>query len=385
MAGQDGYGPVELADLVISARQAQPAGKTFDYLHRHDAPHSFELCKRLFRKERIDVRGGEQVANFVTYRDYGTAAFVLPGTTYQPGVVNVLAKAHVGWAHANSNWSILDEEVLGCRNPEKLVSLVQARRTVAQMDQALLIENELWAAPDVASATQPRTLLFYLVPILGTQVTDTGSHGCDVAGAWQGGCPTGYGDVNAIDPGAYVATTGWDDETYKRWRSYNFRWDNANGVWTETNEERLGWAFEFLQFETPPTVEQLNDTPFRDLRLYTNRTSRSSIWRASKRQNDQVGWDLARGQTGTTFRGLPFVWQRQLDTYTAFAGFYPTVLVNWTFGGVCVRESRFFLERTFAGDKYLPDMTTTHVDLSYQPWVRNRQLFGAMGSYVEAA
>ena len=380
----DGVLPSQMADVALSVIQAQPLGQNFDYLYAHDCPRSFELMKQLFPKGGdIQVGGGQEVANYVTYREYGTAAFVLPGQTYQPGIINVMKKASVGWAHTNSHWSVLDHEMLDCRDEEMLINFLGPRRAAAQVDQAMLIENELWAAYDSASETQPRTLPYYITPIDTLIVGDAGAYGnTDVAGAFQGGNASGASDTNGIDPGLYVDATGWDDETYKRWRNYNFQWSNSSGIWTDTDAERLGWAMDYMGFEAPPNATKLDDPQFSSRRLYTNKVTRQSTWRAAGQQNDQIGPDLAQYQGSVLFRMMPFIWQIQLDTYSAARGYFPTYLVNWNHIKPICKRGRVFLERPFAGDRYQPDTTTTHNDTTYQVWCHNRQLVGAVGSYV---
>jgi len=374
----------QFLDVVVSVRKAYPMMGSFDYLFDDDCPRKFELLQRLTRGDRVMVRGGQYVANHVVYRETGAAAFVLPAQTYEPGIENVLVEANVPWAHANTNWSIVDEEIRACREPEQLVGIIKPRRGAAKMDLAMLIEAHLWAAADATSKVLPLTVPYYVKPIHGDQVKDDGTYdsNCGVAGGFQGGVPTGYSDVAGIDPGAYVQGTGWDDNTYRRWRNYNWQWSNSSGLYTDTDEDRMGFAFDYMGFESPPMVNEIDTPAFQDTRMYTNRVTKQSMERRAKQQNDQVGFDLAHYQNHTLFRGLPLIWQNRLDTYDAARGYYPTYMLRWNFGGMAVRQGHVFVERTFGGDKYLPDVTTTHLDITYQMWCHNRQLFGAVGSYV---
>ena len=385
-----GLRAAQMLDVVTSVIDAHPLGNNFDYLFSKDCPRHFELLSSLARDKTM-IQGGQFVSNFVVYKETGTAAFVLPAQTYQPGITDVIKKVTIPWAHANANWSVIDEELLECRSEQQLLNILGPRRAATQMDLAMLIENEFWAAPDATTYSQglqPLTMPYWIVPMVNYQVGDTGTVGCDVAGAFQGGI-TGndesFTDVAGVDPGTYANTTGFDDNTYARWRNYTWLRTDSAGAWNDTDADRLGWAFEYMDFEVPPLATDIDKPQYRDRKIYVCKVAKQSMERATGNQNSQVGVDLSKYQGRTLFRSLPLTWQIQLDTASASRGAYPIYLTNWAHGRMIVRAGRNFVERSFPGDKYQPDTTTTHTDLSYQIWVPNRQLFGANGSYVAAA
>ena len=385
----DGLTPTQMADLIIAADAARPGAEKkpgFAYLQKATAPRRFELMNHAFPDHKLMVRGGEYIDDYVIYKENGTASYVLPGQLQTISSENVLLKLRMGWAHANAFWMIINEEVLACRGKQQIIDLVLARRVATQMDMAIMVEEQMWAAGDATSAVLPFTIPSHLPPITGYQVTDSGSFGMDLTGAFQATYASGFSDYLGADTGAHTATVGWSSETYKRLRSYNAVASNSAGEFTDTDEDRLGKMMDYLGFDVPFLVDIPKSANEQQQRLYVNYTSKQSMERKAKQQNDQVGSDLARYQGGTLFRGLEPIWQIQLDTASATArGTFPIYLINWAHGQPIVREGKFFRAQTFPAIAQQHDVTTTHLDLDYNFRVANRQQFGGVLSYVAAA
>lgn len=358
----------DMADVVIAVNDAFPSPGSFEYLFS-DAEYAWELINRLFQEKRILIKGGENISAYVVYREQGTAEFVEPTQTYQPGIVNVMKKVTIPWAHAHMHWSVVDEEIFACREPEEVVDIILPRRQSAQMGLALLIELQFYAAPDASDSKLPLTIPYWIVPITTTQV----AAGTTLDGAFQGANPTGYNDVAGLDA---------SDATYARWRNWNALWDNMSGEYTATNEKRMGRVFRHLNFQTPITVKDLEKPAFNFKRIHTNETTLESMEASAKAQNDNVGRDLARFQGATLFKGLPVAWIKALDTYSASRGYYPTFFLNTAKLRAVVRSGDFFRSKTFPANSIQPDLTTTHEDVSYNIWCPNRQAAGAVLSGV---
>lgn len=363
--------PTDMADVIIAVNHAYAPKNEFEYL-MDTGIHSFELVNRLFTREKIQVQGGEYISRFVNYRENGTAEFVAPAQVFAPGMVATLKKLTIPWRHAKAHYAVVREEMLACRDPEAMIEVIIPRRISTQVDQALLIETQLWAAPDATSEITPLTIPYYIKPITGAQVTT----GTTLDGEFQGQNPTGYLDVAGIDS---------SDPEYARWRNWNSQASNSSGEYAETDEERLGWTFENLNFEAPANAEELKLPAFNNRRMYTNGTTLRSMWRALRNQNDQVGWELGKGQGAVTFRGVPVKWQKQLDTYNAARGYYPTYLCNFSAMFPVIRAGDYFRQQTFPPSVYQPDVSVTYMDISYNLLCPNRQMVGAVHSYVAAA
>jgi len=370
----EGLTPAQMADLVISVTNAYPMKYSFEYL-RDASIHSFELMNRIFRDEKVMIQGGEYISTYVVYRENGTAEFVLPGKVYQPSITNVMKKVTIPWRHSHGHYSVLREELLGNRTPEKLVGIIKPRRQSTQYDMALLMEAQFWAGATAGSEVLPLTIPYFIVPITGAQVTT----GTTLDGDFQGENPTGFSDVSGLDA---------SNDTYSRWRNWNSQAATSTGAWTEVDEERMERTFLNLNFESPDNVEDLENKVFQNQKMYTNITTLLDMKRNAKQQNDQVGWDVSLdANKNVLWKGIRPKWQKQLDNanYSATRGYYPTYLVNYMAMFPVVREGEYFLEQTFAPDKSQPDMTTTHMDLSYNLLCSNRQSVGAVHSYVAAA
>ena len=357
----------QMADMLVATLAEYPPAKNFEYLFDTDI-HRFELLNRAMRKERQMVVGGKTINRFVNYRETGTAEFVQPAQTYQPSISATLVELNIGWRHGHGHFSVIRDEMQACRSTQQLIDLVAERRQVAEMDVALLIEKQ-FLAPYSASndSTHPYSLPYYLVPITSGQVSTA------PAGEHQGVHASGASDCAGIS-----ATT------YSRWRNWNAHWPNSTGEYTDTCEDRLGRMFRHLDFEAPWIASGIDSTRFMNKRIYINETTLMDMERKAKQQNDNVGSDLAKFQGATLFKGLPLIWLKPLDTYNAAYGYYPVIFVNWAHFKIAVREGDFFRTEVFPADKYQPDVTTTHMDVSYNTLCTNRQSCGGIISYITA-
>ncbi len=368
-----GLSATDMADLIISVNDNYPADGSFEDLF-DSSVHAFELINRIFTREKTSIQGGEYISRFVNYRENGTAEFVQPAQVYQPSISATLKKLTIPWRHAHDHYSIVREELLACREPEQLVNLVVPRRQSTQMALALLIEKRFFGAPDSTSEVLPLSIPYFVVPITTTQVAAATT----LAGAFQGANPVDLNAVAFSDCAAIDAS----DAIYARWRNWNAVSDNSTGDYTQTVEDRLGRMFRHLQFQVPATVEDLKKPAFDNKRVYINETTLQSMEKAAKGQNDQVGRDLAKFQGRTLWNSLPLIWIDALDTYSSTRGYFPVYLINYAHLYPVVRSGDFFRQQTFPADKYQPDVTTTHEDVSYNVLCDNRQGVGGVLSYV---
>ena len=264
----DGVQDAWQLDVINTTRNAilkSPEGqnmKGFAYLFAPTAPQEYEILGPILKNRKQVMQGGEAIDSYQIYREYGTAAFVRPGQTYQPSIQNVIVKSTVPWRYMNVNWSVLDDELQKNRGPEKLMPFLGARMTAAKQDAALLIENEFWANPSATSDTQPLTASYWIVPINAPQVYEydqTGAAGALALGVnkwgnWQGSLPSNgtFTDVGGVDPGgAYTYTSGFATSTYNRWRNWNAQWSNSGGNYTDIDGRNLGHAMDALQWKPP--------------------------------------------------------------------------------------------------------------------------------------
>ena len=398
----DGYAPEFFRDAVLFSRryaieQDRVKGQAdgFAYLFSSDTPNKWEFLGPLTQGRKLMVNGGTGIEWNTVYREYGSEQFVLPGKIYQPAIVNVGAQGSAPWRHAHLDYSFLRDEILTNRGKEKLAPIIRMRRTAAFMGMAKMIEAEWWADPSSTSDVQPLTQSYWAVPILGLQVTDSntavGTFGSNKWGAFQGGLPNNgdsYTSVGGMDPGGVYTgvTSGFASETYARHRNWNFTLSNTNGKITQTDCQNIGHAMDALDIDIPYIVPELTKAPYTMQRILTCQVIKDSFEQLAREGNDSTGLDVAKYQNQTVFRSLPLRRIKALDTAsTTYRGIHPIYINNWAHGHIVVREGEDFLEQTFGPDKYLPDMTTTEVDFTYQFVVSNRQQFAFIGSYVAAS
>ena len=371
MSGVNGLTAADLADLVTACNDNFPAEGSFEYLYDSTIPRNFEMLGRL-AKDKLVLRGGEYISDYVVYRENGTAQFVLPGQVTQPSITNVMKKVTIPWCHVNAHYSMVNEELRANVKPEAMVNIIKPRRASTQVDMATMIEKQWIGAYDSTDSKKPLTLSYWGVPITAAQVTT----GTTLNGAFQGQLGvTGATDIGGINPVTAA---------YARWRNWNAESSNSDGEFTLDDAERLGRMFDNLNFDTVPQVDDLKKPVYDNRRVYINYTTKLSMERRAAAQNDNLGADLAKYQNSTMFRGYPLVWLNQLDTYSAMWGYFPIIVTNWAYGQMVVREGVYFREETFAGDRFQHDMTTVHMDLDYQLRCTNRQQFVGVLSYVAA-
>ncbi len=358
----------DFSDLIIMVGDQHRPDKNFEYL-RDATVHSFELMNRLFKEKKVQILGGTQIERFVNIRENGSAQFVLPTQTYEPGMVATMENISVPWKQAHADWTIARFEVQSSRGPEEWASLVKSRRMTGQMDLSLLIETALWETYDSTSATSPFGIPYWVGPFESGQTA---------AGAFQSTGPYDNGTS------AYLTSVGGlSTSTAARWKGWTANWGNATGKWTATSRKRCGRMFRNLQFESPMLTTDLAKARFEALRLYTNQTVLEELEEAAIQQNDQVGGDLGRYQGRTLYRSLPINWQSQLDTADANArGANPFYMINFAYLYPVVRDGDFFRTQTFPAPQYQPDVVTSHIDISYNILSDNRQLAGGVISYV---
>lgn len=362
----------DYADAVNGVINHRPLGRNFEYLRNPSQPKPWILMEKLFGRgdgKRWTAQGGSQIEVDVVTQDGGTAAFVFADQTYQLTSRDFTAKATIPWRHVNAYYTVGREEIRICRGPEKLYdSVIAPKRLATQMNMASVIETELFAASDGTSSLSPLTIPYWVVPISTAQVAAL-TRTFQGAGTAYGTAPTTIGGL----------ATG----TYTRWKNYNDVRATSDGSWTDADNDRFCWMFDEMQFTVPPNVEVLKDTPFNMLAIYTDRTTKTSLERRAVQQNDNVGPDLAKYHGGTFLKNIPITRVVALDTASATArGTYPLYLINWAYGAPVIREGNFFREEAYPGTAEVPNLTTVHVDLSYNLLVTNRMLFGGMMSYV---
>jgi len=169
-------------------------------------------------------------------------------------------------------------------------------------------------------------------------------------------------------------------DTYSRWRNYNDTWDNSAGSITEDSITRMGTMFRHLDFSAPKYMSEIDQPPFKRLRLCACETILASAEKRARMQNDSIGADLGRYQGATVYKGHPFRWVEYLDNDST----YPLYMLNLEYWQMRVFEQKYFREDVPQRDVKQPDVFTTWIDLAYALVNTNRQLGGGVITYVAA-
>ena len=184
--------------------------KTLEYL----LPlHHFPVLDQMFEKNRVQVDSGTQIKRQLIYRENGSTQYINPGQVRTRSTIDVVTELTVPYACVEGDFSILEQEIRRNTGRAQLKKLASAKRVTALVDMYKSTEQRAWFLPDTSSNVYPWGFPYWIVPIHGDQVQDTGSYGSDVTGAFQGGIPSGFSDVAGIDPGAYSPGSGFDHAT----------------------------------------------------------------------------------------------------------------------------------------------------------------------------
>ena len=84
--------------------------------------------RRVFRKERRNVRSGDQIDFDLMVNHSGAAKFAGYYEVDAVNVVDVMAKGTVPWRHANTNFAYDLHEVDVNRDPARIIDILKVRR-----------------------------------------------------------------------------------------------------------------------------------------------------------------------------------------------------------------------------------------------------------------
>lgn len=295
---------------------------------------------------RMDVQtGGTRVEWDLMLNHSGASRHVGIGGQDAPVQMDVLDRATAPWRHTTTQWSQFQQILSMNRgNLEKIVDLELAHDKAALISLAVLMENTFWGAP-VSSTDEVTPYGFF------TWFPKSSSTG------FEGAFPSGF------------TTLGLDNE-HARWKHYVDAYTNA----TPDDLFYKTWlALERINFKNPvagiPNLDQGMDRA-----VYMNLPTHIAFARAAMNQNDNVGYDLARGHGVTTIRNNPLLIVPKLDDDTTD----PVLLCEWA-SFKCVALADWWLRRLTVNN--YPGQHTTDakfIDSTYQFICYNRRRNGVI-------
>jgi len=323
----------------------------------------YEAINNWFRKDKLQLDGGDRVTRYIQLGDTGNAAHVRLYESDTPNVANTDKEIKVEWTHARTSFSYDRIELaMNLGNKVRVYNYLKSRRMGAFREFADLLEEAAWTSP--TSATD-----------------DLNPHGIPSWLSWgtdnNTGDFTGYnghyndGSQTTYNVGNIASASGTND----RWASY---WADHNGNIDQSLLTMLSRAFRKCGFQAPlepGKIFQYNT--FGNFRLYSNDNVIGTLETLARNSDDRVGYDLGKYCGHTMYKGIPFVYVDILDTADT-----DTIMTDPIFGvnhdvfyPVVLKGEYFRIDKPRLNSAQ-PGVLTGYVDLTYAYICENRRQAG---------
>ncbi len=345
----------------------------------------YEVCNRLFAKDRVELQGGTALAKRVVLDKAGAAKHVRAYETEAVNVVNVVSNLRADWVRADTNWSIERGEMAMNRSgtskdgwSKGFIQLIKTRRQPAMVDLANEMEEKFWQVPGVDVDNLTPLGFPYWVPKLavGQAANAKGFYGGRYGGA--GGAFTSVGGIVPATAGDNtVAIAGGKP----LWRSYQCGYVSIN----DAAIKQMSEMFYKIQFRSPMMVKDLV-TPgaTRNNRIWLNTETLVDFEAFMRKSNDQIGSDLAKYMGLTSFKRQPLVPMVILDANGVgeVGEFDPVYFANLNAFRTYVLSDFYLVERQPIISPSNHNVFTTYVDLIYCYLAWSRRTQGVMNKVV---
>lgn len=300
----------EVVDFVNATLPYLDSGKFTDL---STDKQKFTALPMLMKKEKVDFQKGQSIRVNLLTGNNGSFRWVglYEQDTYND--VDVLKYGTAPWRHATWNWvldRVLDE--LNSGNNEQILKLMKVKKAAGWMSAAEGLESAFWSKP--TDSTDEKTiwgLRMYLVS--------------NSSAGFNGGNPSGF-------------TSGaiFDSTAVTRWKNYTDRYVNVSH---DDLVYRFRKACEQTKFESPISIGEARKVGIKKI-AYCNIDTWLDLQELMRRNNENLGSDLAKDEGMTTICGVPIKRVPHLDSDSQD----PVLGVNWdTFYPVAL-ESEFLYE-----------------------------------------
>jgi hypothetical protein len=314
----------------------------------------YEFCNRWLAKDRVDLRGGESIRRHVQLDSNGAAKFVRPYETMTANVAQLMSRIDLDWVYMTTDWSLERSEILRNRTGEgdksfsrQTYDLAKSREVDAMISLCNLAETSAWQVPAVDRDNLTWLGIPYWVPKLAAGQAAT------AAGFYGGMYSTDFTAVGGIIPATSGSNTTAIAGGKTLWRSYQAGYTLINDAWAK----QMSKAWYSINFKAPTQAADLMPgSPISNFRLYCNQPTLVDIEEYMRKQNDNIGSDVGKYLTETSFKRQPFIYIPVLDTTAGGGQYNPIYMLNHAYWKV------FGLQ----GD-YLT--RTEPMNSTSQPWV----------------
>ena len=279
------YETADLGDL-ITTTQKKKGRLRFTQIATDLQWH--EVFGRLLKRERVTLESGEGIQRNVMWDHSDSADVVGMFEDDQVSFKDVMTTFSVPWRHMRTFWLWERREMLMNRGPERIVSLMQARRVASMIALARKIEQLFWSSPPSSSDKKH----LFGVPYWITQNDTEG---------FYGGNHTNFAGGKG----------GLDADTYTRFKNYT-------GQYAEISKydliRKMRAAHVKCDWRSPIDIRDYRRGNGQRFRIYVPYNVISEIEEVGEKQNENLGRDIASMDGKMVFRGHPIVWVPYLDT-----------------------------------------------------------------------
>jgi len=341
----------------------------------------YEVCNRLFAKDRVEEDGGTSLVKKVVLDKSGAAKHVRAYEAEAANVVNVTSKMRADWVRADTNWTIERGEMAMNRSGQSkdgwskgFIKLIKTRRQPAMVDLANELEEKFWQVPAVDTDNLTPLGFPYWVPKLaaGQAATAAGFYGGRYGGA--GGAFTSVGGIQPATAGDNTVLIAGGKPL---WRSYQCGYVSIN----HAAIKQMSKMYYKTHFQSPLMVKDLVvPGAVRNCRIWLGVDTLVDLEEFMRKSNDQVGGDLAKYMGMTTFKRQPLVNMSILDNNgPGEVGQYdPVYFANLNAFRTYVLRDFYLTERSPIQSPSNHNVFTTYVDLAYCYLCWSRRSQGVM-------
>ena len=296
--------------------------------------------RNLLRKNRVEMESGYAIQWDVMVDHSHTSTNVGIAATDNVNIFDGMVQASTVMRNSTTNYAFDHREVQANQSPSRIVNLVQARRIMAMISLAELMETNFWGFPNASDTLTPLGIPYW--------VTKNATEG------FNGGTPTGYSTV-----------AGLNTTTYPRWQNWTYQYTAVSRDDFIRHARQAATKTDFMPpVDGIPTFNTGDSYGF-----YTNYSVIGQLEEAAESQNDNLGSDLASQDGKTLFRRVPVTYVAKLDADTTnpFYGLNWGVLKTWVMKGWWLRETNLPIT---------PNQHTVsshHIDCTYNFVARDRR------------
>lgn len=261
----------------------------------------------------------------------------------------------IGWRMVTGGYPIERRLLNMNRNPYKIVNMVQAKRVGALVEYAEMFEVQFWTqTPSTDDGLTPFGLRYWCVK----NVT-----GNSDGGTISGGTSSGEGDFLGNQPWSGTNPGGVSHARHKNWTNKYTSLTEDDGL------QKLWFAVHRCKFKSAVSHPDAARATKPRWSIYCRLYTKNQFVRAARQQNDNLGFDLARGTNEVVFLGIPIYWVPKLD----YDSDYPIYGIDWNALYPVALEGEWMVENEIDLTPGQHTVARVHIDCTHNLVCKDRR------------